>query len=373
MPGATLAFQKAYDAQRAGMGLTPYFGTGKKFRAYDDKFGEYTFSAPGIISNTAAAPAAPAAPAASAQTTAKNNNTPPAPGAPVPVPGNPGSVYVAPNTGYMSPDLLAGFQALMSRSKLPTLRPFMATPGLSKPTTVFRDPTREYAATAEMANAERQAMATLGRPQNFSAAASQLAGRQIAANANTDANISGQNVMIANQAAQQSAMLDNQYLAQRAQANNLYGQMANEYMKENFRNEDAADKAILASAQNAWNNRMLLDMTNKINPYFAVDPRSGYAGLKDPNRDLLAAIRGARGTGAMGQQTYPEMLKYATEVLKMPADKAEAYVLEAMKAKGRSTTVDKDNDGYPDMTSYNQAMLPYFNAIANMGRMGQMR
>lgn len=374
MPGATLAFQKAYDAQRTGMGLAPYFGTGRKFRAYDDMFGEYTFSAPGITPNTAPATTTPTTPpATSPQVTAKNNNTPPAPGAPAPVPGNPGNPYAAPNTGYMSPDLLAGLQALMSRSNLPTLRPFMATPGLTKPATVFRDPTREYAATAEMANAERQAMATLGRPQNFSAAASQLAGRQIAANANTDANISGQNVMIANQAAQQNAMLDNQYMAQRAQANNLYGQMANEYTKENFRNEDAANKAILASAQNAWNNRMMLDMTNKVNPYFGVDPRSGYAMLKDPNRDLLSAIRGSRGTGAIGQQTYPEMLKYATEVLRMPADKAEAYVLEAMKAKGRTTAVDRDNDGFPDMTSYNQAMLPYFNAITNMGRMGQMR
>lgn len=48
IPGATLAFQQAYDAERSKLGLKPYFGKGQKFQAKDDKFGEYTYSAPGL-------------------------------------------------------------------------------------------------------------------------------------------------------------------------------------------------------------------------------------------------------------------------------------------------------------------------------------
>lgn len=47
MPGATKAFQLAYDQEAVRRGLKPYFA-GKKFQEADGKFGEYTFSAPGF-------------------------------------------------------------------------------------------------------------------------------------------------------------------------------------------------------------------------------------------------------------------------------------------------------------------------------------
>ena len=46
-PGATQAFQEAYNKRMQGMGNQPYFGD-KSFRRPDGKFGEYTFSAPGF-------------------------------------------------------------------------------------------------------------------------------------------------------------------------------------------------------------------------------------------------------------------------------------------------------------------------------------
>jgi len=47
-PGATKAFQEAYNARMKAFGNKPYFGGKNKFTAADDMFGEYTFSAPGF-------------------------------------------------------------------------------------------------------------------------------------------------------------------------------------------------------------------------------------------------------------------------------------------------------------------------------------
>lgn len=46
-PGATKAFQDAYNKRMSEFGMQPYF-TGKGFRGLDDKFGEFTFSAPAL-------------------------------------------------------------------------------------------------------------------------------------------------------------------------------------------------------------------------------------------------------------------------------------------------------------------------------------
>lgn len=48
IPGATKAFQEAYNTRMQGAGNQPYFGGKPGFKAADDKFGEYTYSAPGF-------------------------------------------------------------------------------------------------------------------------------------------------------------------------------------------------------------------------------------------------------------------------------------------------------------------------------------
>lgn len=276
-----------------------------------------------------------------------------------PTVGQPGSRYRMPNAGYMMPDRMAMLQSLATRATLPTIKPFMSTPGYVKPRAVFMDPTRDYAANAEMSNMQMQNLRTFARPQQFLAGASQIAGRNLAANEANAGAVNKQNVMIANQAEAQSAALDNQYLANRAQANNLYGEMANNALKENFRNQNAAEAQMLAAYSNAWNNRAMLDAVNATNPYFMIDSRTGFAGLKNPNINPLTAGRTSSTTG----QTYPEMLKYATETLKMPADEAKEWAKEAMKMKGRTTMADKDNDGYPD---YTQMVNPFFQLFSGM-------
>ena len=281
--------------------------------------------------------------------------------------GQAGDKYTMPRAGYLTPDKLTAMQALWTKANLPTIRPYMQTPGYVKPKAVFMDPTRDYAANAEMANMMMQGMRTQARPQQFLAGASQIAGKTLAANEAAASAVNKQNAMIANQYEQQGAMMDNQYMANRAQAANLYGEMANNAMKENFRNDNAANAQMVAAANNAWNNRMMTNMTNAINPYFMLDPRSGMVNLKDPNRDIMSQIQGAKGTGVQGQ-TYPELLKYATQTLKMPQKEAEEWVKEAMKLKGRSSTTDKNNDGYPDFTNYSQAMMPFMAAYMQQAR-----
>ncbi len=281
-----------------------------------------------------------------------------------PTPGQPGDKFTMPRAGYMTPDKLAALQALMTKANLPTIRPFMTTPGYVKPQGVFMDPTRDYAANAEQANMIMQGMRTFSRPQQFLAGASQVAGKTLAANEAAASAVNKQNVMLANQLESQGAAMDNQYMAQRAQAANMYGEMANNAMKENFRNENAANSQMVAAANNAWNNRMMANMTNAANPYFMLDPRSGMVNLKDPNRDVLSMIRGASGSGS-GMGTYPELLKYATQTLKMPADKAEAWVQKYMEGKSRVTSTDKNNDGYPDYSTMTQFMMPF---MQMMGR-----
>lgn len=278
--------------------------------------------------------------------------------------GQPGDKYTMPRAGYMTPDKLTALQALMTKANLPTIRPFMTTPGYVKPQGVFMDPTRDYAANAEQANMIMQGMRTFSRPQQFLAGASQVAGKTLAANEAAASAVNKQNVMLANQLESQGAAMDNQYMAQRAQAANMYGEMANNAMKENFRNENAANSQLVAAANNAWNNRMMTNMTNAANPYFMLDPRSGMVNLKDPNRDIVSMIKGASGSGS-GMSTYPELLKYATQTLKMPADKAEAWVQKYMEGKSRVTSTDKNNDGYPDYSAMTQYMMPF---MQMMGR-----
>lgn len=276
--------------------------------------------------------------------------------------GTPGAKYEMPHAGYLLPDKLAAMQALANRATIPTIKPFMATPQYTKPKAVFMDPTRDYAANAEMANMQMQGMGTFGRPQQFLAGASQVAGKTLAANEAAASAVNKQNVMIANQYEQQGAQMDNQYLANRAQANTMYNEMANNALKENFRNQNAADNQLLAATSNAWNNRAMVDGINATNPYFMIDSRTGFAQQKNPNQDIMSQIRGARGAGNT-PTTYPEMIKYATETLKMPMDKATAWADDQMKAKGRTTTTDKNNDGYPDFT---QVMNPFMQMMAGM-------
>lgn len=245
---------------------------------------------------------------------------------------------------YMTPDKLAMLQSLFTRAGVPTMTPFVQAPDYVKQEAVFADPTRQYAAVAEQANMQNQGMRTFGRPQANLAASSQIAGKQLEAISNIGAATNMQNVGIANQVNATNTALENQNLAQRAQAANMLGEMNNKYNLENFSMRDAADKQTLAAYQNAFMNRAMLDMVNRSNPYYAMDPitgRSTFKGGKNP-------FNSPTGSSAAGMNTYPDLLSYATKTLGMPQAMAEKWAESMLSGKSTRTTTDSNYDGYPD-------------------------
>lgn len=281
-----------------------------------------------------------------------------------PQPGEARDPKKAEQYGYLAPDRMAAMQAYLNRATLPNLTPFMATPGYVKPRGVFMDPTRDYAANAEMANMQMQALRSMGRPQSVLAGASQIAGKNIQANEAIASAVNRQNAMLANQLEAQGTALDNQYLANRAQANNLYAEMARGLEKENFRNRTAADAQILAARQNMFGNRAMLNMVNNTNPYYAMDPMTGMVNLKATKNPFSGAPQ------AGVPQNQEERLKYylqrANELFGPSGTAAtkERWAMQQAGYSNKTTVEDNDNDMYPDRTrttGFNpMAYLPYF-------------
>jgi hypothetical protein len=245
---------------------------------------------------------------------------------------------------YMTPDKLAMLQSLFTRAGVPTMTPFVQAPDYVKQEAAFADPTRQYAAVAEQANMQNQGLRTFGRPQANLAGASQIAGKQLEAISNIGAATNMQNVGIANQVNATNTALENQNLAQRAQAANMLGEMVNKYNLENFSMRDAADKQTLAAYQNAFMNRSMLDMVNKSNPYYAMDPITGRATFKGGKNPFNSTT----GSSAAGMNTYPDLLAYATKTLGMPQAMAEKWAESQLSGKSTRTTTDSNYDGYPD-------------------------
>jgi hypothetical protein len=245
---------------------------------------------------------------------------------------------------YMTPDKLAMLQSLFTRAGVPTMTPFVQAPDYVKQEAAFADPTRQYAAVAEQANMQNQGLRTFGRPQANLAGASQIAGKQLEAISNIGAATNMQNVGIANQVNATNTALENQNLAQRAQAANMLGEMNNKYNLENFSMRDAADKQTLAAYQNAFMNRAMLDMVNKSNPYYAMDPITGRATFKGGKNPFNSSA----GSAASTLDTYPKALRYALDTLGFPQDKAEKWAESMLSGKSTRTTTDSNYDGYPD-------------------------
>jgi hypothetical protein len=107
---------------------------------------------------------------------------------------------------------------------------------------------------------------------------------------------------------------------------------------------DAADKQTLAAYQNAFMNRSMLDMVNKSNPYYAMDPITGRATFKGGKNPFNSTT----GSSAAGMNTYPDLLAYATKTLGMPQAMAEKWAESQLSGKSTRTTTDSNYDGYPD-------------------------
>ncbi len=352
IPGATRAFQEYVNPQLIAAGLSPL--------ATDDKFGELTYSTPSLTPYNKLPLKKPGLPVNIQQPVigqtkpvsywTGDDEAQMGPEETAPAAAKQASVkqvakkQSADRFSYMTPDKLAMLQSLFTRAGVPTMTPFVQAPDYVKQEAAFADPTRQYAAVAEQANMQNQGLRTFGRPQANLAGASQIAGKQLEAISNIGAATNMQNVGIANQVNATNTALENQNLAQRAQAANMLGEMVNKYNLENFSMRDAADKQTLAAYQNAFMNRAMLDMVNRSNPYYAMDPitgRSTFKGGKNP-------FNSTTGSSAAGMNTYPDLLAYATKTLGMPQAMAEKWAESQLSGKSTRTTTDSNYDGYPD-------------------------
>ena len=228
----------------------------------------------------------------------------------------------------MKPDDWAVNQAMMSMAGIPQMNPYMPNPRMTQVKGVFMDPTRAYAANEEAAAQQLAGARTFGRPQSYGAMASQVAGKQLEGNANIDTTINGQNVAIANQIEGMNAQYRDKYFGEKMKTDALYNDQVNAVNKENFKNLDAAGKQMLAARQNQFNNAMMMDMVNKNNQYYSVNPRTGETFLKagrDPFTDKAGASSGnalelmkkhaADYAAAFPDSTSAERQKYAQEMV----------------------------------------------------------
>ena len=268
--GATEKFQRWYDQQRESKGMKPYFGKGQKFQAYDDKFGEYTFSAPDLE------PVAP-----EPEKTPVPEDTPDPVKDPEPIPNKVtyGEKTPEGNVGFLTPDKLTLLNAGLNPPK--AYFPFSPAVPFRKGSLALDD----WRAQAQQRQGTfNTAASTLGQYQPGTALASNLsfmAGQTGEGVSQDIASVNSRNVDRANQfMAQETGRQSYNDMLNAQRMQDLFDKST--ITKQNLDNARRKyTTGITQAANNAFANRMYLDMLNKTNPMFNVDPRSGLSFFKD--------------------------------------------------------------------------------------------
>lgn len=389
--GATEKFQKWYDAERAKKGMKPYFGKGQTFQKVDDKFGEYTFSAPdleptepvketpktysgfkclglkedgspNIQSSTYTTEEAfkSSGTYATSQEAAMH-----CPGETIPGKIPTGEIPVQQKPGFLTPDKLALLTAglVPPQAYLPSVADLPFRQG-------------DLALEDWLSKAQQ-------RQQTFNTSATTLGqyqpGTAMASNLSFLAGQTGEGV------AQDIAQTDsrnvdraNQFMAQELQrktANDAYNANARDRRWDGFvtakQNLDNARRQYLTgitkAANNAWANRMYLDMINKVNPIYNVNPTSGLSYFKrgyDPSKF------GTMSSVGSGNMDWGSLSKgYNAAKKDFPDLTVDQYM---RMASPRTTLSDTDADGYANSirTSMNQGsnILSLFAPLMNQMR-----
>lgn len=157
----------------------------------------------------------------------------------------------------------------------------------------------------------------------------------------------------------------NQFMAQELQrktANDAYNTNAREKRWEGFvttkQNLDNARRKYLTgitkAANNAFANRMYLDMLNKVNPIYNVDPRSGLSFFKqgyDPSR--LGMVSSGSGAGGLDWATISKGYNAAKQ--SFPDLTVEQYMNRTVP---RTTYSDSNADGIPNSIRTTAQSMP---------------
>lgn len=381
--GATEKFQRWYDAERVKKGMKPYFGKGQKFQAYDDMFGEYTFSAPDIEPtqpveekpkpligyfcdglNDNGTPIIrtveykdqtelAASGAAKDQATAELQ-CPKVPPGKIP----PGKIPPKIPPKFLTPDKLsiAAAAAIPPRLYPPYYSDVQFRPGqlaLEDWLSQAQNIQQTYNTSAN----------TLGNYQPGTALASNLSF------------LSGEAANQVNQAVSGvgSRNVDrfNQFMGtetQRKQAIDAYNASVRDKRWEGYtvanQNLDNARRKYLnnmtRTVNNAWNNRMLLDLVNTVNPFFNVSPVSGLSYFKSGyGTDRLGSGSFAnRGSGS-NMSAYDGLPALKAELMRrgLSETNAENRALRILEG-GTTSYTDSNMDGYADRMSTSQRGNP---------------
>jgi hypothetical protein len=368
--GSTKNFQIWYDEERKKKGLDPYFNRGQRFQKYDDKFGEYTFSAPnlepplppppttvpegfpGFIclglkddgtpninkSNYPSEEARRAAGAYASSTEAALHCS----GGSIPGKISEGERTPEGNVGFLTPDKLTLLNAGLNPPK--AYFPFASPLNFRKGTLTLDDWLARAQQRGSMMNT---AASTLGQYQPGTALASNLsflAGQTGEGVSQDIADVNSRNVDRANQFMSlelQRQSANDAFNSQRMQDLFDKGTITKQNL-DNARRKYTT--GITSAANNAWANRMYLDMINKVNPIFNVDPRSGLSYFKQGyGTDMFGR------TGSNSGFTMADFSKLKNQNLQYGMSEANAEAEALKRIRGGNTSYSDTNvDGLPD-------------------------
>lgn len=368
--GATEKFQKWYNAERAKKGMKPYFGKGQEFQKVDDEFGEYTFSAPDIEPTEPTKEVKPQPVKGYTCLGLKDGNIPDikesehvdvaartAAGAF----GSPQEAAMNCPGGETPREIIPGEKPkeipprFLTQDKLGLLSAGLIPPQAYLPY-VADLPYRQGDLVLEDWLSKAQQ-----RQQTFNTAATTLGqyqpGTAMASNLSFLAGQTGEGV------AQDIAQTDsrnvdraNQFMAQELQrktANDAYNAEARNKRWEGItvtkQNLDNARrkyiKGITQAAQNAISNRGYLDMLNKVNPVYNVDPTTFLSYFKEGyGPDRLGMASSNTSGGGMDWANVRKGYNAAKQTFG-----PDLTLSEYMRyAAPRSTYSDTDYDGIPN-------------------------
>lgn len=238
--------------------------------------------------------------------------------------------------------------------------PYIAPVNLEVPEPTFYDPNRELAANAEQLNILTQGLTNFGAPQSFMANASSAQGKGLENAANILSRYNNLNVGVANQfAPMQSQIRNQQRMMDAERATELYkGNVIAAQQFDNARRKYT--RGIINAAQNRFGNRMYMDMINKVNPIYNLDPRSGLSFFKEGfSWDKL----GGGGSGAGGSD-WDSISKAYVEAKKKPG-LADMTLNDFLRVSlPRTTATDSNNDGIPDNTRFSGVNPSLLNNMA---------
>lgn len=248
------------------------------------------------------------------------------------------------NVGFLTPDKLSLLNAGLNPPK--AYFPYSPAVGFRKGNLALDDWLARAQQRGSMMNT---AASTLGQYQPGTALASNLsflAGQTGEGVSQDIANVNSRNVDRANQ-----------FMSQEVQRQSYNDMLNAQRMQDLFdkgtitkQNLDNARRkymtGITKAANNAFGNRMYLDMINKVNPVYNVDPRSGLSYFKPGAGYGSDQFRSGSFNGGIGNVDFGSLGKAYNEAKsKFP----ELTVAEFMRtATGRTTMSDDNADGIPN-------------------------